>query len=93
VTVSDSSAEFNSLAFSVQDGGTLTLFSDSVMSNAVGLDMEGGTLYFANCLVANNTTAYQIFNDGTIAGTNPGTSLIAPGQGTTGTLSTAITLQ
>ena len=92
-TVSDSSAEFDGIAFSAR-GGTLTLFNDRATSNDVGLDsFFGGTLYFANCVVADNTTAYETESGSMLAGTSPGTSLIVPGQSTTGTLSTAITLQ
>ena len=91
VTVADSSAEYNNFAFEVQ-GGTLTLFNDQVASNGTGLDASGGVLYFAKCLIANNATAYSI-EGGTMAGTNAGSSLIAPGQASSGSLSTPIVLQ
>ena len=92
LTVVDSVATHNGSGF-VSMGGTVTLFDDRASFNSTGLQVSlGGTLIFANCLIANNTTAYNI-GPGTMAGTNPGTSLIAPGQGTTGTLSTPITLQ
>jgi hypothetical protein len=91
VTVADSSAEYNNFAFEAQ-GGTLTLFNDRVSFNATGLDASGGVLYFAKCLIANNATAYSI-EGGTMAGTSAGTTLIAPGQATSGALSTPIALQ
>ena len=91
VTVADSSAEFNSIGF-YSEPGTLMLENDRVMFNNVGLAAVGN-LYFANCFIANNTYWYNI-DTGTIAGTNPGTSFIAPGQITSGgALSTPITLQ
>lgn len=90
-TVADSSAEFNSIGFYSLGGGTLVLENDRVMFNGVGLAAVGN-LYFANCFIANNTFWYNI-DTGTIAGTNPGTSFIAPGQGTSGTLSIPVTLQ
>ena len=92
-TVADSSAEYNGFGF-FSDGGILILSNDRASSNGIGLDtLHSGTLYFANCLIANNTTAYSIASGTTMAGTSPATSMIAPGQAMSGTLSTAITLQ
>lgn len=54
---------------------------------------SSGSLTFANCLISDNTTAYNIMTGGTMAGTNPGTSLITSGQTLTGSLSTPIALQ
>jgi hypothetical protein len=92
-TVTDSSAEYGSFGF-VSAGGTLTLVNDRATLNTAGLGVgPTGTLYFSDCLVANNVTAYSIESGGTMAGTNPGTSFIAPGQATSGTLSTPVALQ
>ena len=93
-TVADSSAEYNG-AFGFTGGdGTLTLISDRAMFNSTALGVgPTGLLYFANCLIANNATAYFIGSGGTMAGTNPGTSFIGPGQSTSGTLSTPVTLR
>jgi hypothetical protein len=92
-SVADSSAHFNLNAF-LADGGTLTLFNDRAIFNGTGLaTSNGGTLYFAACLLSNNTTAYNAGVGSTLAGSNPGSSLIAPGQIKTGTLTTAIKSQ
>ena len=93
ITIADSSAEYNFAGF-VSAGGTLTLINDRSMFNSIGLDSaDGGSLTFANCLLANNTTSYEVASGSSMAGTSPGTSLIAPGQATSGSLSTAIVLQ
>ena len=92
LAIADSFATNNGSGF-VSTGATLTLLNDRAAFNGTGLKVSGGgTLVFANCLIAGNTTAYSIAS-GSMAGTNPGTSLIAPGQGTAGTLATPITLQ
>jgi hypothetical protein len=92
VTVADSSAEYNGTGFGAN--GTLTLINDRAVLNDTGLEaFPGGTLYFANCLIANNDFSYQIVTGSTMSGTNPGTSFITPGQMTSGTLSSPIVLQ
>jgi hypothetical protein len=98
--IADSSAAYNVEGFvslgSSAASSTLTLINDRVVFNGVGLSVEDGALYFANCFIANNGTAYRITpgaGNTTMAGTNPGTSLIAPGQATVGTLGTPIALQ
>jgi hypothetical protein len=94
VTIAGSSLEFNSTGFMVDSGGTLTLVDDRATFNGAALVTEsGGALYFSRCLITNNTTAYQIAPGSTMVGTNPGTSLIAPGQATVGTLGTPVALQ
>jgi pectate lyase len=86
----DSHADFNQSGF-VALGGAITLSNDRAVFNNTALYAGGGSmLYFSNCLIANNATAYNVAG-GTMAGTSPGTSLIAPGQLTTGTLSAPIT--
>lgn len=93
VTVSDSSAEYSNLAFGTA-GGTVSLFNDRAVFNTLALAaISGGIVNFANCLIANNAIAYSVASGSTIAGTTPGSSLIAPGQGTSGTLGTAVGLQ
>ena len=85
VIVADSSADSNWIGFA--SFGTLTLMNTRASTNSTGL-LAAGALYFTNCLIVNNTTAYDVLSGGTIAGTTPGTNVIAPGQGNAGTLST-----
>jgi hypothetical protein len=93
MTVADSSAHYNQYAF-YADSGTVALNNDRAMFNTNGLAANStGTLYFADCLISDNTTAWSVAAGGTMADSNPGTSLITPGQGTAGTLSIATTLQ
>ena len=92
VTIADSSAEYNGTGF-LSQGSLLTLVNDRAIFNAVAMHvLSAGTLYFGNCLFANNAFAYEVVSGSTLAGTNPGTSIIAPGQSTSGTLSTALSL-
>jgi hypothetical protein len=93
LVVADSVATNGTSGF-VSTGGTVTLVNDRAAFNGTGLQASGGgTLIFASCVIANNTTAYNVAGGSTMEGTLPGTTLIAPGQGATGTLGTAITLQ
>ena len=83
----------NTNAF-LASGGALTLFNDRVLANNIALGASsGGTLFFSNCFMENNTTAYDVGAGGSITGTSPGTSLIEPGQTTSGSLATAVALQ
>jgi hypothetical protein len=91
ITVADSSLLNNAIGAQA-NSGTVTLVNDRILSNNLGLTATGGALYFSNCLIDGNTTAYSIAS-GTITGTNPGTSFIAPGQAMYGTLAAAATLQ
>jgi Right handed beta helix region len=92
VTVTSSSVNNGFTGLSSQNG-TLTLFGDRVISTDFGLSTSTGALVtFAACMLANNAEAYSI-TAGSMAGTTPGTSLIAPGQMLVGTLSTPIPLQ
>jgi len=92
----DSTANLNFGGFFANFGGTINLFNDRVTFNNVGL-VTGGTgaaaLNFAYCFIASNATAYSIGSGTTIAGSNPGTSVIASGQTRTGTLSTGQVLE
>ncbi len=93
LTIADSSAQHNTWGF-YANGGTMALDNDSASVNTTGLRVDSGaSLYFAHCIVAGNTTAYNVAAGGTLVGSNPGSSVIAPGQATTGVLSTATTLQ
>jgi hypothetical protein len=94
LTIADSSSHYNARGF-FADGGVVELYGDRVIYNVQGLVSSAtagpngaGTLYFADCLIANNGTSYAIGSGGVMGGSSPGTSLITPGQGTpTGTLS------
>ena len=93
-TVADSSALNSSTAGFLAVKGQLTLINSRSEFNGSGMVSEdSGVLYFGNCLITNNSFAYQIASGGTMAGTNPGTSFIDPAQSTMGTLSPAIALQ
>ena len=92
-TVVDSEALHNVNVGFVTFSGNMTLFNSRSAFNDNGLVVNGsGTFVFANCLIANNVNSYNIIS-GTLAGTNPGTSFIAPGQSSVGALSTAVALQ
>jgi hypothetical protein len=91
-TIVDSSAQFNSTGFATF-AGTISLENDRIVFNGTGVSVvSGGTLDFANCLIAGNTSSY-VNTSSTIAGSSPGTSLIAPGQNSTGSLGTAVAFQ
>jgi len=93
-TVANSDAHYSNAAGFIANGGTLTLYNDRSIFNTTGMaTSNGGTLYFANSLISNNTNAYNIAGGTTMAGTNPGTTLITPMQVMTGTLGTAIALK
>ena len=93
VVVSDSSAEYNLNGF-LATGGGMFLADDLVVSNATGVGATFvGTLQFARCLIANNSIAYSASAGGTIIGSNPGSSLITPGQGSVGSLSISVPWQ
>jgi Right handed beta helix region len=98
MTIAESSAHFNGIGFWAY-GGSLALMSDRAIFNTVGVQAGFGgappnsaPLYFTDCLLSNNGTAYLISTGGAITGSNPGTTLITPGQTTSGSLGTATTL-
>ncbi len=94
LTIADSSAQHNGVGFWANGSSTIVLDNDSVSLNGTGIEVENSAkLYFAHCVLSGNTTAYYVITGGALAGSNPGTSLIAPGQATTGVLSTATNLQ
>ena len=97
-TIADSSAHGNNRGFFAQ-GGRMELFQDRAIFNNIGIAASGsggvngpGTLFFADCLIADNATAFNVGTGGTMAGSSPGTTLISPGQATAGTLSAAQSL-
>ena len=93
MTIADSSVHYNGIGF-FANGGKVSLKNDRVIFNETGIDaFDGGALYFADCLIFGNTTSYSIGTGSTIMASSPGTSLITPGQSSTGTLGTAITLK
>jgi hypothetical protein len=93
VAIAESAAHYNQYGF-YADGGTVSLTNDSTIFNTYGVAANSGsTLNFAGCLISDNTTAWSVAAGGTMADTGPGTSLITPGQGTVGTISSASVLQ
>ena len=93
LTIYNSSAHYNQIGFYAH-GGTVTLSNDRAILNSIGLDVSAaGHLHFANCLLSDNTTAWKVVPGGTLSGSNPGTTLVAPGQATSGTPSTATVLE
>jgi nitrous oxidase accessory protein NosD len=96
ITIADSSAVNNRTAFAV-DGGTMSLYNDRIVSNNTGIASGGSAgpskVYFADCLIFGNTTAYSVATGSELTGSSPGTSLIAPMQSKIGTLSPATPLQ
>jgi hypothetical protein len=92
MTIVDSSAQYNNVGFAAF-GGTVSLQNDRIVFNGDGISVAfGGTLDFANCLIAGNTNSY-VNTSSTVTGSSPGTSLIAPGQSSSGSLGTAIAFQ
>jgi len=93
LTIADSSAHTNGVGF-LSNGGTVTLDNDRAIFNNVGLEVTAaGRLHFAGCLLSENTTAWKAAAGGTLSGSSPGTTLIAPGQASSGTLAAGTTLQ
>jgi len=93
MSVADSSAHYNPVGFWA-NGGTVALDNDGATFNGVGLEAaNSGTLSFKNCLISDNTTAWSVTTGGAMIDTNPGTSLITPGQNTVGSLASATVLQ
>ncbi len=90
VVIARSSALYNTQGFD-SGGAALVLDGDTASSNTYGLYAASGNVRFAHCVVSGNTYAYVVVG-GTLSGSNPGTSLIEPGQATIGALSTATTL-
>jgi hypothetical protein len=89
MTVADSSAHYNTHGF-VAGGGRMELYGDRAIFNVNAFRVNAtGHLYFADCLIADNSNAYNVDTGGVLSGSNPGTTLIVPGQGTVGTLSAA----
>jgi hypothetical protein len=95
MTIADSSAHYNTHGF-FADGGRLELYGDRAIFNTNGLRVNAsGHLYFADCLIADNTNWWNVDAGGVLSGSNPGTTLVAPGQATTGsgTIAPATVLQ
>jgi hypothetical protein len=93
LTINNSSAHYNGIGFYAH-GGTVTLNNSRVVFNATGLEVSAaGKMHFANCLISDNTKSYDVVTGGLLSGSSPGTTLIAPGQTTHGSLGAATTLQ
>jgi len=93
LTIHNSSAHFNGAGFDA-NGGTVTLDNDRVLFNRTGLMVDhAGRLRFANCLISDNATAWDVAGAGVLAGSSPATTFVAPGQTHTGQLSAAVPLE
>ena len=97
--VADSYAHYNEYGF-FADGGTVVLYNCRAIFNHIGVAASGtsgvngvGHLYFTACLLADNTDAWVAGSGGVLSGSSPGTTLVAPGQATSGTMTAAQTLQ
>jgi hypothetical protein len=93
MTIADSSAHYNGASGFAAHGGTMTLFNVRAAFNTDGLDANSSALYLADSLISDNTNSYSTLPVGTMFGSSPGTSLITPGQSSSGSLGTAITLK
>jgi len=93
MTIVDSSAHYNQYGF-YANGGEVTLQNDRSAFNSNGIAASGtGKLSFADCLISDNATAWSVVSGGTISASNPGTSLVTPGQATVGALSAPTVIQ
>ena len=75
----DASAHFNGAGFDTS-GGTLVLRGNRAVSNGSGISAAGASAVgrFASCSVAlNSLYSYSAGSGGTLAGTNPGSSLVS----------------
>jgi len=91
VAAEGASAHFNGTGF-YRAGGTLVLSGDRAALNGTGILVAGGMTGFSSCSVALNTLySYSATSGGTVAGTNPGTTVVR-GAGN-GSLGSATALQ
>jgi len=94
LTISDSNAHFNDIGF-YANGGSVTLYNARSIFNTTGLQVSSnGHMHFANCLVSDNTTGWNVAAGGVLSGSEPGTTLFAPGQTpNSGTMSAPVNLR
>ncbi|MGO9336809.1 MAG: Ig-like domain repeat protein [Terracidiphilus sp.] len=99
VNVADSSVHYATIGF-YAGGGTVSLFNDRVIYNSVGLVVSGqsfidgvGQMYGADSLLADNGYALDVGGGGVLSGSNPGTTLVTPGQNANEATSGGQTLQ
>jgi len=94
LTISDSNAHFNDIGF-YANGGSVTLYNARSIFNTTGLQVSAnGHMHFANCLVSDNTTGWNVASGGVLSGSEPGTTLFAPGQTpNSGTMSAPVNLR
>lgn len=80
LSIADSNAHYNGIAF-YSHGGSVTLYNARAIFNTTGFEVSAtGHLHFANCLLSDNKTAWDVAPGGILSGSNPGTTLVAPGQ-------------
>lgn len=80
LTISDSNAHYNDIGF-YSNGGSVTLYNARAIFNTIGFKVSAaGHLHFADCLLSDNTTGWDVAAGGVLSGSDPGTTLVAPGQ-------------
>jgi hypothetical protein len=80
LTISDSNAHYNDVGF-YANGGSVTLYNSRAIFNTTGFKVSAsGHMHFANCLLSDNTKGWSVAAGGVLSGSDPGTTLIAPGQ-------------
>jgi hypothetical protein len=94
MSIADSNAHNNAVGF-FANGGSITLYNTRAIFNTTGFKVSAtGHLRFANCLLSDNTAAWDVVTGGVLSGSNPGTTLIAPGQTPNrGTMSAPVVLK
>lgn len=94
VSIADSNAHDNAVAY-LASSGTVTLYNTRAIFNATGLQVGAtGHMRFANSLLSDNKTNYNVAKGGILQGSDPGSTMFATGSTTNkGTLSVPIILK
>ena len=91
VVVEDSAVRSNSNAGFNALGGALSLIRVDVVQNGIGINATGGTTQFSYSNITQNTNYAIKVAGGTVAGSNPGTSVVSGS--VSGSLAAAVSLQ
>lgn len=92
VVIEDSAVSSNTQFGLETGGGVLSLIRDQVIQNGTGIYAAEGAIQIANCNFAQNSTYAIQLIDGTVTGSNSGTSVVI-GTINNGPLGTAVTLK